>query len=220
MTWRADEVMIRASRAAVQAVRADALLSPFAHLLPNVLRNPSGATGPRPVDYLPPEGLLVLRPIGNVTHDDTLSWYQEPVLDWGAFPGPGDARFEADRLRVAEATDMAAESLPPTTMLAYLSDLARRTQSALLVYSCSMWGGDVESEQAWVIGKSNLALVNRAQGDSPGQILTMDGTGPIRVVEGDVLSMALEHLGVKLPTPYFLPHTRAFSWREFRLAPT
>jgi hypothetical protein len=216
MTWRADEIMIPASSLALQTVREDALLAPFAY----VLKNPAGERNLQHIDPLPPEGLLVLRPVCDASDDAAVDWYHEPLLDWASFPGPADHPFEADRARVAEATDSAIEALPPTNMLSYLWRIAQRTQVSLLVYSCFMWGGNVESEQAWIVGASNLAIVNRVQGDSPNQVVIVQRAAPVRIAEGDVLSLALEHLGIVLPTPHFLPHTRTFPWQDYRFTAT
>lgn len=215
MTWRADEILARATPPVLRAIEGDDLLAPFAYLL----ENPSEERGLRYVDGLPPEGLVVVRPVGDPNDQGAADWYSQPMLDWALVPGPPDTLFEADRARVAEATDGAVESFPPAALLSYLGRLARRTRSPLVVYSCVMWGGAVESEQAWIVGTSQLAIVNRAP-DEPGQVVIVERTAPIRIVEGDVLSRALAHLGAVLPTPHFLPHTRSFPWKQYRLAST
>ncbi len=80
-------------------------------------------------------------------------------------------------------------------------------------YACSMWGGDVDEEAAWVFAETDL--VYRYQ--SRTETRETDASGQ-RLIHSGVLSLALAHHGIYLPSSgYFAPHTRGFDWKCRRL---
>jgi len=147
-------------------------------------------------------------------------WYGGPVLDWHSFVDRADSVAMIDRTRLAESWSTALEVIPPIGLLSYLKGLALETQSTVVFYSCSMWGGDVEREYAWIFGDTELALVG-LQSETPGgprPVAILEPSEPTRVVTGDVLVSTLRHLSLALPAPFFAPHTRAFPWGKYNLA--
>lgn len=166
----------------------------------------------------PETGLIVVRPVCDADADGA-EWYGEPVLDWG-LPRAADTSSPLDLADVARACGVIEALLPPESFLSFLQALATRTEATLVFYSCTMWGGDIESEYAFVLGRSPSAIVALPQDRDE------DGCPRVVVIEGarqtpstrDVLSIALSALDFQIPTPYFAPHTCAFPWRSYRLA--
>jgi len=218
MTWYADQVMATASPGAIRAFRADPVLRPFAYHLTNPLDHAWHSA--EVIHRLPEHGLLVLRPVCDATPGESpADWYGEPVLDWHSFVHRADAVPMIDRIRVAESCSLAPEAVPPNSFLSHLKRLALETRSTFAFYSCSMWGGDVECEYAWVFGDSERALIG-LQPEMPGAarlLAILEPLEPTRVVTGDVLVSTLGHLSLDLPTPYFAPHTRSFPWAKSKL---
>jgi hypothetical protein len=218
MTWYADEVIARATPEAVRTFVSDALLAPFSYHLANPLEHPWHT--PELVHGLPPEGLLVVRPVCDATSDaDPAEWYGEACLDWQSFSGRTDEPLQIDRERVAKECSMSVEDLPPHSLLQQLKSLAATSGTTVLFYSCFMWGGDVEREYAWIFERSETALVGVPPG-APGErrsVAAFEDSKPMRVRSGDVLMEALKHLSLELPTPYFAPHTRSFPWVRYKL---
>lgn len=218
MTWYADQVMATASSGVIRAVRADPVLRPFAYHLTNPLDHEWHSA--EVVHRLPENGLVVLRPVCDATPDEyPADWYGEPVLDWHSFVDRTDAVPMIDRARVAESCSVASEAVPPIGFLSYLKRLALETQSTFVFYSCSMWGGDVECEYAWLFGDTERALVSLRPEipGAPRPLAILEPLKPTRVVTGDVLVSTLGHLSLDLPTPFFAPHTRSFAWSKYKL---
>jgi len=228
MTWHADEILTLGNPAVLRAVADDPLLAPFAYHLTEPLDHEWHV--PDVVHGLPDTGLVVVRPVCAATADgDTpdsflgepveYDWYEEPVLDWLRFSGETDSELLALRARVAEAR-LDPENVPPAAFLSHLRQLARKTEAPFLFYSCSMWGGDVETEYAFVLDRVRpLALVTLPPETPLGRPLLMilEASTPARIEPGDTLMLALRHLSLDLPTSFFAPHTRSFPWSKYRL---
>jgi len=218
MTWYADEIFAVATAEVLQAIRADALLAPFSYLLSEPFdfawHKPEVAHG------FPKAGLLVIQPVCGADPDEyKTSWYREPILDWHSFSERSSLALEIDPMRVSEECSIDAEALPPRALLGHLKYLARETRTPFVFYSCAMWGGDVEAEYAWVFGESDVALVSLSP-NSPGgprPVAIVTPSEPTRIVTGDTLVLALAHLSLELPTPFFAPHTRSFPWARYKL---
>ena len=219
MTWYAHEVIAPGSQEVVRLVEGNPMLAPFAYRLHGPLEH----AWPRPevAHGFPETGLVVVRPVCDLADDDA-EWYGEPVLDWGLLHGSEpwtETSSPLDPAAVAHACGVNDAFFPPESFLSFLQALATRAEATLLFYSCAMWGGDLESEYAFVLGRSPSAIVALPQDRDE------DGCPRVVVIEGarqtpatrDVLSIALSALDFQIPTPFFAPHTRAFPWRSYRL---
>src|SRR5690349_3004582 len=216
MTWYADEVITLGTAEVVRAVREDPLLAPFAHHVKNPLRHHWHT--PEVTHALPEAGLVVVRPVCDASMDDgAAEWFGEPVLDWARFPDRSRRSPRVERERVANECSHDSTILPPAALLAHLESLAVSARAPFVFYSCCMFGGDAEIELAWVLGPSEEAVFASRNPEVPGErrpVAVLEPDEPTRVVTGDVLVLALTHLGLELPTPYFALHTRNFPWRE------
>lgn len=169
---------------------------------------------------VPDGGLLAVRPISNGDHSDHLhEWYGEPVLSWNEFP-----RFDAgdrDLLippRILPEAEDSLDILPSEGFLQFLHRIAREFSTATLYYQCFMWGGDTEIEFAFVYSNGDEFLYSFAgfQDDKPQLEIRKNSSSPT-TSSGDVLIHALDHIGLRLPSPYFAPHTRSFPWDRYRV---
>ena len=207
MTWYADEILVRASAPALAAVRADAELRAFAHLLPieSIRRPGESLLGAALV------GLCVVRPVADpIGHEQACHWYGAPFLD--SHELTGNSEISAWHQSIARQFGEAAP-VPPVGSIARLKDLATSSGEAVAYYSCAMWGGDVEFEQAWILGSNDQVFLKNEQGPT----VALSESAPPREVQGDVLRLALAALGIELPSTYFEPHTRSFPWDRYRL---
>lgn len=218
MTWFAHEVIAQATPEVLLTVRSNRQVSLFSYHIAHLLEHEWHT--PEVVHGLPEGGLVVIRPVCDITPDESpADWYNEPLLDWCTFPERVSPTLEIDRGRVAEDCGLNIDCLPPPAFLAQLKEFAARTQSTFLFYSCFMWGGDIEIEYAWVFGATENVLVSLPS-DSPGEyrpLAKLNRSNSVRSETGDVLVCALKHLSLELPTPYFAPHTRSFPWAKYKL---
>jgi hypothetical protein len=215
VTWYAHEVIAPGSPKVARIVAGDPMVAPFAYHLhgpvEHAWHSPDVAHG------FPGTGLIVVRPVCDLV-DGVAEWYGEPVLDWKSLRAT-DTSSPLDLTAVAQAGGVNDALLPPESFLSFLQALASRADATLLFYSCSMWGGDIEAEYAFVIGRSPSAIVALPQDRDE------DGCPRVVVIEGgrqtpatrDVLSIALSNLDFHIPTPFFAPHTRTFPWQRYRL---
>jgi hypothetical protein len=218
MTWYANEILASGSDAVIRAIGRDSLLAPFAYHVAEPLDHAWHTS--EVVHGLPTGGLVVVRPVCDATPDESpADWYGEPVLDWRCVSGPADSRISALLARLAEATSRSIDNLAPIGLLSRLKSLAKETASPFVFYDCSMWGGDIECEYAFVFGSSELALVSLESAVPAGRrpVGIIEPSQPMRVEAGDTLVLALRHLSFDLPTPFFMPHTRSFPWTRYRL---
>jgi hypothetical protein len=204
MTWYANEIVLRASPRAVDVISASAQLAPFSYLIGSL----AGHEWHRPeIQHgLPPEGLLVVRPVcGGSSHG--VSWYGTPALDWAELL-PHDAN--ADSMLDKEVSQKLSpylddDSLPPQSFREALTSLALSVDETVIYYDCGMWGGDVDYEYCLAYEPAESLFVTNLDlpPDSPG-------------AEGS-LRAGLMRLGLSLPTPYFAPHVRSFPWETYKL---
>src|SRR5262245_39748944 len=163
MTWHADEVIAPVSAEVIRAVGSDSLLAEFAYHLTDPLEHDWHTPGA--IHRLPAGGLLVVRP---VCDESSADWYGEPVLDWRAFPARATPPPLVDRARVAESCGVEPDAVVAEPPLSYLKALAVKTGRPFVFYSCSMWGGDIDIEYAWVLGPSEVVFAI-AEPDVPGR---------------------------------------------------
>ncbi|MCB9764665.1 MAG: ankyrin repeat domain-containing protein [Alphaproteobacteria bacterium] len=148
---------------------------------------------------LPPEGLLAVR---ELTAPDGIHGHgAEP---WDVLRGP-------DVLPPWPPLD--AWEAPPRAVLGGLQQLAEG--DTLVFYRCQTWGGDIEREAAWILGPRP----ERLRWQSRGQVRRWRDDAVGEDVGGDVLMLALAHLGVAMTGPYFEPHTRGVDWEAHRVGP-
>ncbi len=215
MTWYAHEVIAIGSQEVARVVAGDPMLAPFAYRLHGPLEH--AWHRPEVAHDLPDTGLIVVRPVCEPAGDGA-EWYGEPVLDWGSMRAV-DTSAPLDPVAVAQACGVNSAFFPPETFLSFLQALATRADATLLFYSCSLWGGDIESEYAFVLGRSPSAIValpqDRDEDGSP-RVVVIEGARQTPAARG-VLSIALSGLDFEIPTPFFAPHTRGFPWQNYRL---
>lgn len=189
-------------------LEAHPILGPALHRLRADRR--LGPAGERPP--WPAEGMLAVPGFGPPDHDRI-----GVDVPWDALIGPPlRITFPADAALLGAA--FPASSRPPAPTLRALKDLSLRSRSPVILYLCEMWGGDIDLEVAWVPGWVS---------GEPDRVLWHTGEGPLQAIAAarprplgrDVLGAALEYLRVRMPSPYFLPHTRGFPWERFRVHP-
>ena len=204
MTWYAHHLFAPGKPSVLQALAEDSRLAPFLYHVPDV----KGFQWHKPefAHDLGPHGLAVVRPIADP--DEPLAqWYQGPVLDWGSFggePGPCPDFPSAD-----------LQQVPPLGFLRFCEDLSQKLAEPLVYHSCFCWGGDVEFDAAWVFTPARRLY--RRHETLAETVMLKDASGREEQLAGDTLRRALAHLDVVLPTPYFAPHTRGFSWDGYRI---
>lgn len=176
---------------------------------------------PEIIHGVPDGGLLAVRPISNgVKTSHLYSWYGEPLISWEDF-----ADFDADDGNllipptILPEAEESLETVPPESFLRYLRHLARLHSTAILYYQCFMWGGDTETEFAFVYSEGDEILYSFTglEGEKAKLEIRRNSTAPEKTC-GDVLVHALAHIGTKLPSSYFAPHTRSFPWERHRVS--
>ena len=201
MTWYADEILLRATPAALAAIKADAQLADFAYHLKSL--DDFSWYLPEYRHGLPAEGLLVVRPVCNAqSHGGR--WYDEPVLDTALFRAPEDAQALLNpQIPELLSVDLHESALPTKPLRSQLAVLARQLNEPVVYYSCSMWGGDIDHEFCLLYEPHESLLMTD---------VSERGHGAKRA-----LVQGLQKLGLALPTPFFAPHTRSFDWAAHKL---
>lgn len=204
MTWHADELLGPATPAILAAVRADTRLASYAHVVPVTTISRLRARADRP------NGLLIVRPVCDAAgNEPAFDWYRGTALDSQSFTGSADMSV----LHAAHTAHVGDDApTPPRNFLAAIQDLALRVGEPLVYYSCAMWGGDIELEQAFVLGSEPHVYSKLGNAEA----VCLPSAAPS---QEDVLVSALRELGFELTDPYFEPHTRAFEWQRYTLPP-
>lgn len=201
MTWYADEILLRATPAALAAIKTDMQMADFAYQLQSM--DDFDWYLPEHRHGLPPEGLLVIRPACDAqSHGGR--WYDEPVLDAALLSAPEDTQaLLSPQIPELLSADLHESALPPHPLRNHLAALARQLNEPVVYYSCSMWGGDIDHEYCLLYEpQESLLLTNASE----------RGHGAERA-----LVQGLQKLGLALPTPFFAPHTRSFDWAAHKL---
>ena len=162
---------------------------------------------------LPPEGLLVVRPVGEPS--ELQDWYDEQVIPWLAPPGWALRELALSPAQVSQVAS-GVEQLPPETFLQALKHLASTHGTTVAYAYFSTWGGTNELEYAWVFGSIETVLINTSRDDT--HLLLSEGVRP-REVDRNLLEALFSSLGVELPTSFFAPHTRRFPWNDYLIVP-
>jgi hypothetical protein len=212
MTWYANRIYINATPEALVAVRSEPSFAGHLFLLTGSL--PVSTRRGVPELRLPDRGLLVIKEIGSGTEQEgepPKHWWYAPDewLSWSALQGPRDQ----DVIDPSNIQELAEVERPPLAFLRYLRALHVSCNSPVTYYASFMWGGDVESEYAWVFAEHEVVYC-----DAPAGAVEVDADGNRhRLTDRGVLESALAHHGLDLPTAYFPPHTRKFDWDTRRL---
>lgn len=205
MTWYADHVFCE-PREAVLAALKETWMARAVHHVVEPLAHDWYTDG---IEHgLPEGGLVVVRPVAEPGAKrqgrEVVSWKAYPKRDRPPWPIPGR--------HVRRTLDEGEQFYPPDGFLAYLSEFAAATASVVAYYQCFSWGGDVESETAWLCGDDPRVFAGRRNGNCVA--FTRDGHAE---KDADVLIEALRPFGLVLPSPYFALHTREFDWAPYAL---
>jgi hypothetical protein len=211
MTWYADEIILRASTAALEAVRAASCLAPFAYHIRALDGHAWVCQEQR--HGLPEGGLLVIRPVCD--HCDRsshrLAWYEVATRDWATLPfEPGVEELLDTTMtqRLSKYLEEETEAIPPLQLRKAVASLAAHLNQPVLYYSCSMWGGDICYEYSLVYEPAESVIFTRPHVQSD--------TDTGNDVE-NALRAGLLKIGLSLPTVYFAPHTRCYPWQMHKL---
>ena len=203
MTWYADEIILRASTAALEAVGTSSHLAPFAYHIQAL--DDHEWYRQEQQHGLPDGGLLVIRPVcGSSSHG--FDWHGVTALDWAELPFESMAEGLLDATvtqRLSEYLD--EESIPPLQLRKALASLAIHLNQPVLYYGCGMWGGDIDYEYSLVYEPTESVFLTKSS-------LQSDGPGT-----EDSLRFGLAKIGLNLPTTYFAPHTRSYPWQLHKL---
>jgi len=219
MTWYANNVYARRSE-----MLEDALCKEFSGSVYRVndLRTHSWWK-PEIIHGVPEEGLLAVRPFASSDESDHLhDWYEEPVVSWDNFSSFEDSGLELlIPPKILGEANEDGEAYPPEGFLRFLRYLAKKRATAICYYQSFMWGGDIESEFAFVYsGNDEFFYLFVGFEDQKPQIeIRKNSMAPTRKT-GEVLVHALRHIGLDLPSFYFALHTRGFDWSRHHLKHT
>ncbi len=217
MTWYAHHLFVEASQATIERLLRDPFLASGVHRIPDVSNFPWH--DPRVKHELPPDGLVVVRPICD-PDSHAAEWYRQPVISWFAMQGPESANLEVnpERLQRDFPEHPPADDYPPASFLKYIKNLSAECKAGMAFYQCAMWGGETDLECAWVFGPEEIAYSATGLLEHPNKIIQYSGNGEKVEEKGYVLTKALAHLRIQLPTPFFALHTRSFPWQQYKLA--
>ncbi|KQR17432.1 hypothetical protein [Cellulomonas sp. Leaf334] len=121
---------------------------------------------------------------------------------------------------------------PPLGLLLLLRRISVATDSVVSLYCAGYWGGDIEYAQAWTFtgdgggGRVHLHTVEEGR-DAHGSVESRPAVrswdqhrpqdAPEITLDGDVLTLVLDHHDVHLDGGYFAAHSRSFDWSRYRL---
>lgn len=202
MTWYADEIILRATPAALTAVGTSSQLRPFTYHV-KILSGHEWYHDEHK-HSLPDEGLLVVRPVCGISSHGA-EWHDTSILDWSKLDSNPDARdFLSEEVSHVLAGYLDEESMPPASLRQASATLALQLQQPVIYYGCGMWGGDIEYEYCLVYEPTESLFITKQSCPDT------DGTN-------DSLRRGLLKIGLHLPTGYFALHTRGFPWKKHRL---
>lgn len=208
MTWHASVIYGQATKRLQACLAADPILGPELHHI----RELHHRFPRRSLQHdLPPGGLLAVPDV--LAPDDR----NRALVPWDALFGAAGPplRFSAPALLKERGLD--PRVWPPPPALRYLKDLAQRAGAPLSLFRAETWGGDVEFEAAWIPGwapgEPDRVIFHVGE---PGRVASAVGSR-VTVEEGDPLRRTLEFHRLRLPSPYFAPHTREFDWERCRV---
>ncbi|MCA9490561.1 MAG: ankyrin repeat domain-containing protein [Myxococcales bacterium] len=89
---------------------------------------------------------------------------------------------------------------PPNPFLRRMVALAQALDTPVAYHRIEMHGGEILAELAWVVDGVQRRVIRPAD-------------------VADTLQAAMAHLGVRMPSPWFAPHTSSFDWGRHALLP-
>lgn len=139
------------------------------------------------------------------------------AFDWSGLHGLLAPRLAAHRPALKGDN---ARIAPPDAALSWMEDLAARVNGRVSWYQAESTHGDPDAELCWVIDVGGPARVRFdaeevAFDRAPTLYARHEGRFRRMGAEGftrDPLAMGLLHLGVRLDSPWFEPHTPAYRW--------
>lgn len=162
---------------------------------------------------LPPEGLIVVRPVGDPAADPALlSWHQIG----------SDTDIALDILSIllgADNRNIGPHETPPLPFLAYLKQTSQTSQTVVAYYYCEMWAGEVGVEYSYVYTPDETAYANKLRPTTPQSLYRYRPNASHEDYVADVVIETLNHFDLVLPTPYFAINTRSFPWERYRVIP-
>jgi hypothetical protein len=167
---------------------------------------------------LPANGLLVVRCVAPPSEHCT-EWYGTEAIDWQAIKPKTETFVSLTPLEIQPYLNPANkdERFPPVELLGYLKQLSQTAQAVTGYYACTMWGGLVESEYAWVFTPDEYVYIGVEVELVRRQTHVFEAGRHVEVNEGDVLSFMMSHYGLILPNRYFALHERAFPWHKYKI---
>lgn len=204
MTWYANRIYLNATPEVLVRLRAEPPLVGHVFLLTGTL--PASWQSDAGAVALPEGGLVVVKEV--CQPGDPSGWYPpDAVVSWHALRGSPDINI----IDGAHIGDIDEDQKPPAAFLRFLKGIHTAMGVPVTYYCGRMWGGSFDGEFAWAFAEREVVYARLSET----QTVELERDGR-RVVQGEVLMLALAHHGVHLPTPYFAPHTREFDWASRR----
>jgi hypothetical protein len=193
---------------------------------------PQCRSGHRPTEPTPPtapQDLLVVRELCHPGSGTAAAWFGNDAVSWH-LPDTylDEPVLTPTAVFVGNLTWMLTgqDHAPPVALLRFLSRLSSSTDTVISLFCAQTWGGTFEYAYAWVFegrsgaGKVYVLPCDLEKGDVPG-VRVWDPRLPDHpreiIVDGDVLTLVLDHYGIALNGGFFEPHTRAFDWNQHRI---
>jgi len=216
MTWYAYHLFAESSPALLEQLLANPVLSKGVYWVRNLADYPWH--DPKVKHELPPNGLFVVRPIGNPSSHYAES-YKDHIISWFDIYGQETTELNiSPNLLQQDNPDYDLTAYPPQAFLRYVKQLSNDNKSTLAFYYCEMWGGDTDLEFAWVFKSGEeIAYSGVEFRGFPNSIKEYRQNGKNIERKGYVLADTLSHFSIDLPTPFFALHTRAFPWVSFKV---
>ncbi|MCB9704640.1 MAG: ankyrin repeat domain-containing protein [Myxococcales bacterium] len=211
MAWSIRVLYCQATPAARARLGDDPLLGPHLYHLRALTGRPLSQRAPQ---ALPAAGLLALPGFGAPDDERTRA-----RLPWDALIGDPKTHLGFPPRELLAERGVPAHAWPPRPCLAALKGLSHELRSPIIFYACDMWGGDLDLEAAWIPGWAPGEVDRVLFLDPKERVAYAAVGGSLTPLRRDVLIAALEYLRLQLPSPFFLPHTRAFEWERYRLRP-
>lgn len=216
MTWYAYHLFAESSPSLLEEFLANPVISKGMYWVRDLTNYPWHDS--RVKHELPPNGLLVVRPICDPSSHYAES-YKHHIISWFAMQGNDAIELMiSPNLLQRDNPDYDLEAYPPQTFLKYLKQRSLQHKCTLAFYHCSMWGGSTDIEFAWVFNIGNEVAYSGVDfRANPNVIREYRQSGEKIERKGDVLMDTLSHFSINLPTPFFALHTRGFPWESAKV---
>jgi len=218
MTWYANEIILNSTPKAREVLKTYTVLHPHIYELQGA---PNAGAPTHRHDYSA-QGLLVLRPVAKASSHEE-EWYEadESLLKaelMDDFP-QDTATINADAF---EDIDGGFLLMRMANILAFCKQLSSDIGGPVCYFETTYWGGQIEYELGCVFDGDREAYL-AAIPESPtvcnrsekfhGEPLNIGKDAPD---QDDILRRVLIHLGCRMDSGFFTPHTRGFEWDVHR----